>query len=407
MTATRIARRSIAPDAADFRRDRPTWLAYLALCYFAYLQAALGPVMPFLRADLNFSVSIASLHFAAAAAGGVAVGFAGQSVMRRIGRRNALWFGIVGMACGTVALVAARSPALSIVGAGITGLLGALVLMACQAGLADHHGEARAVAMAESNMLASAAAIAAAILVGAFGRTPFGWRAALLLALPCGLALALVFRGAWLRTSMRPPGRPVDDGPPRFSPTFWLIVAVLICGTSVEWSISYWGADFLVLAHGLPASNGAMAMSAFFGGMIAGRAAGARLTRRVAPTRLLPAALSVAIVGFPILWLAPAGWLAVVGLALSGLGVANVYPLAISAAAAHASGRTDLAISRAAVGTAGSILLAPLALGAVAGKLGLAATFGLALPMLLIGLVVAAIACRRERSGVDLSPADD
>jgi hypothetical protein len=51
--------------------------------------------------------------------------------------------------------------------------------------------------------------------------------------------------------------------------------------------------------------------------------------------------------------------------------------------------------------------LAPLALGAVAGKLGLAATFGLALPMLLIGLVVAAIACRRERSGVDLSPADD
>jgi predicted MFS family arabinose efflux permease len=278
--------------------------------------------------------------------------------------------------------------------------------MACQAGLADHHGEARAVAIAESNMLASAAAISAAILIGAFGRTSFGWRAALLLALPYALALALVFRGSWLRTATRPPARR-DGESPRFSSTFWLIVAVLICGTAVEWSISYWGADFLVLAHGLPAANGAMAMSAFFGGMIGGRAAGSRLSRRVAPTRLLPAALAVAIVGFPILWVAPAGWLAVVGLGVSGLGIANVYPLAISAAAANASGRTDLAISRAAVGTASAILLAPLALGVVAGRFGLAATFGLALPMLLIAFVVASAASRRNPAAGEPPPASD
>lgn len=32
-----------------FVRDRFTWLAYIMLGYFAYLQAALGPALPFLR----------------------------------------------------------------------------------------------------------------------------------------------------------------------------------------------------------------------------------------------------------------------------------------------------------------------------------------------------------------------
>ncbi|HET7091922.1 MAG TPA: MFS transporter, partial [Thermomicrobiales bacterium] len=364
---------------AGFRRDRPTWLAYLALCYYAYLQAALGPAMPFLRADLRFSVSTASLHFAAAAAGGVVVGFAGQGVMRRLGRRNALWLGMIGMAAGTVLLAAAASPVQSIAGAGVSGLLGSFVLMACQAGLADHHGEARAVAMAESNMLASGSAVAAAIFVGLLGGTALGWRAAMLLALPYAAALALVFRGSWLRGPARLAATRTS-GRATFPTTFWLVVAVLVCGTAVEWSISYWGADFLVRAHGLTAATGAMAMSVFFGGMIAGRAIGARLSRSFAPTRLLPAALIVAIVGFPVLWLAPTGWLAVAGLAVAGLGVANVYPLAVSAAAAMATGRTDQAIARVAVGAAGAILLAPLALGAIASEFGLATTFGLGLP---------------------------
>ncbi|HEU5434480.1 MAG TPA: MFS transporter [Thermomicrobiales bacterium] len=385
-----------AKSGAGFRRDRPTWLAYLALCYFAYLQAALGPAMPFLRADLGFSVSTASLHFAAAAAGGVVVGFAGQGVIRRIGRRNALWLGMVGMGAGTLLLVFAAHPVQSIVGAGLTGLLGSFVLIASQAGLADHHGEARAVAMAESNMLASGSAVAAAILVGSLGATPLGWRAALVLPLPYGAALGLVFRGAWLRAPA-PSTTARVVGPIRFPARFWLVVAVLVCGTAVEWSISYWGADFLVGAHGLPAANGAMAMSAFFGGMIVGRAAGARLSRSLAPTRLLPAALLVAVIGFPVLWLAPIGWMAVAGLAVAGLGIANVYPLSVSAAAAEAPGRTDQAIARVAVGAAGAILLAPLALGAVASAFGLAAAFGLGSPFLLAALALASIAARCQR----------
>jgi fucose permease len=225
------------------------------------------------------------------------------------------------------------------------------------------------------------------------GATSLGWRTALLLPLPYAAALALVFRGAWLRPPTQPAARRVA-GRVHFPPAFWLVVGVLICGTAVEWSISYWRADFLVLVHGLAATKGATAMSVFFGGMIAGRAAGSRFSRKIAPKRLLPAALLVAAIGFPVLWLAPAGWLAVVGLAVAGLGIANVYPLSIAAAAAAASGRTDQAIARAAIGTAGAILLAPLALGALAGEFGLAAAFGLGLPFLLVGLMLAGLAVR-------------
>jgi hypothetical protein len=40
---------------APFVRDRFTWLAYLMLAYFSYLQAAPGPLMPFLRDELHLS----------------------------------------------------------------------------------------------------------------------------------------------------------------------------------------------------------------------------------------------------------------------------------------------------------------------------------------------------------------
>jgi hypothetical protein len=57
-----------------FNRDRRTWAAYLLLGLFAYLETSIGPVMPFLRAELGLGYAVASLHFSAFAAGGVAAG---------------------------------------------------------------------------------------------------------------------------------------------------------------------------------------------------------------------------------------------------------------------------------------------------------------------------------------------
>ena len=48
-----------------FLRDRFTWLAYLMLAYFAYLQAVLGPLVPFLRDELHLSYTVSGLHLSA------------------------------------------------------------------------------------------------------------------------------------------------------------------------------------------------------------------------------------------------------------------------------------------------------------------------------------------------------
>ena len=107
-------------ETAAYVRDRRTWAAYLLLGLFAYLETSIGPVMPFLRAELGLGYAMASLHFSAFAAGAIAVGLTGERWVRRIGRDRALWGGIIGMVAGV--LLIAFSP--SVIGT----ILGALVM---------------------------------------------------------------------------------------------------------------------------------------------------------------------------------------------------------------------------------------------------------------------------------------
>ena len=58
----------------EFRRDRLTWIAYVLLAWFAYLQAAPGLVIGHLRRELDLSYSTGGLHVAAFAAGSVVAG---------------------------------------------------------------------------------------------------------------------------------------------------------------------------------------------------------------------------------------------------------------------------------------------------------------------------------------------
>jgi len=73
------------------------------------------------------------------------------------------------------------------------------------------------------------------------------------------------------------------------------------------------------------------AMSSHFLGLLAGRIGGAVVTGR--PGRSVPllhASLATTAAGFALFWLGGTPTLAVIGLFLAGLGVANLYPLAIA-----------------------------------------------------------------------------
>jgi len=202
------------------------------------------------------------------------------------------------------------------------GVGGGLLLVTIQAALADHHGERRAVALAEANVAAS---IAYVVLIGVLSLTAAlhaGWRVALL------ASLAVPVLAWWsnrrLAIDAPPPSR-VAQG--RLPGVFWIAAAMLFCMTAAEWCITAWGATFVEDAADVSTDTAVAMMAGYFGGVVAGRTLGSRLARRHDPARLLAFALAVTAAGFAILWPSRGPAQALVGLSLLGIGLGNLFPM--------------------------------------------------------------------------------
>jgi fucose permease len=380
---------------AGFARDSATWMTYGLVGFFAFMETVLGPIMPFLRRELDLGYAAASLHFSAFALGAALLGFFGDRIVGRWGRRASLWGGAFGMAAGALLLISSPIAWGTVPATFAMGICGALLIVTSQAVLSDRHGEYSTVALTESNVTASACAIVAPLLVGASAATGLGWRVALVLP-----AVALVLLAA--RFFSRPldllPNVAEDDAPadaPTLPPLYWAFWALVALGVASEWCVGYWGADFLADGTGLTRPAAATSLTAFFAAMLVGRVASSRLARTLPPAVLLATTLFVALLGFPLFWLSPGIIFTLAGLFITGLGIGGVYPLGVSAAIASAPGNTDAAAARLSVGGGGAILVAPFVLGALADRVGIGTAFGIVVPMLLAALSLALVAGRR------------
>ena len=373
------------PETAAFIRDRRTWAAYLLLGLFAYLETTIGPAMPFLRSELGLGYAVASLHFSAFAAGAVGVGLTGERWVRRVGRHWSLWGGLGGMTAGGLLIAFSPSVIGTILGALVMGMFGTLSLMANQAILSDLHGAQRTIALTESNVVATSAAVTAPLLIGGFAAMGLGWQTALMLPVPCAALLWWIFRG--VRFPQSPPLENGHASGHRLPAAFWMLCFVLYLVAAVEWCMAYWGADFLASVVGLDRAAAATAMTLFFVAMAGGRFIGSRLARRYHSVSLLLAAIGVALCGFLVFWLAPAPAPSLVGLFLAGLGIANFYPLTVAAATGAASHLVDQATARLAVAGGLALLTAPLAVGALSDAAGMRWGFGIVAPLLMLAFV--------------------
>jgi fucose permease len=372
-------------------------MTYALVGYFAFMETVLGPIMPFLRTELDLDYTTASLHFSAFAFGAVLLGLFGDRLSGRWGRLASLWGGAFAMTAGAVFLISVPSPWGTVPAAFAMGLCGALVLVTSQALLSDRHGEYGAVAVTESNVTASACSIAAPLLVGASTALGLGWRTALAVPAAVLVLLAAVFM---FRPPDLPQGATKEDeraGGSGLSARYWALWALVALGVASEWCVAYWGADFLADGTGLNRPAAATSLTAFFAAMLLGRIASSRLARTLPPTVLLAANLGLALVGFPLFWFSPGSILTLAGLSITGLGIGGVYPLGVSAAIASVPENSDAAAARLAIGGGGAILVAPLVLGALADRIGIATAFGIVIPMLLAALSLALIAGRRGR----------
>jgi MFS family permease len=382
----------ITHHPSPFRRDRRTWAAYLLLGLFAYLETSLGPAMPFLRAQLGLGYAVASLHFTAFAAGGVAAGLTGERWLRRLGRNRALWGGLAGMIGGALLIAFSPSVVGTILGALAMGLLGTISLMANQAVLADVHGEQRTIAFTESNVMATGTAILAPLVIGGLAGAGLGWQTGLAITAPWAVVLWAVFRG--VRFPQRAAGEQHHAGGSRLPVAFWILCLVLFLVSAVEWCIAYWGADFLASVVGLGRATAATAMTLFFAAMTGGRFIGSRLARRYAGVSLLLAAIAVALGGFLLFWLGPAAAVSLPGLFIAGLGIANLYPLTLSAASGAAPHLIDQATARLAVASGAALLTAPLVVGAISDAAGMRWGFGIVVPLVLAAFAGVLVAIR-------------
>ena len=376
---------------AGFRRDRLTWVAYLVLAWFAYLQAAPGLVIGHLRDELGMSYSTGGLHVAAFAAGALIAGVGSARLERALGRRRLFWSAAALMGAGAAGLTAGRIAPLTVGSVLVMGLGGGTLLVTIQAALADHHGERRAVALAEANVAASIAYVALIGVLSLAAALGLGWRIALLASLV--VPVLAWWSNRRLAIDAPPPSRE-EHG--RLPGVFWIAGAMLFCTTAAEWCITAWGATFVEDAAGVSTDAAVALMAGFFGGVVAGRVLGSRLARRHDPARLLGLALAVTAVGFAILWPARAPAPALVGLSLVGLGVGNLFPMGIAVTVALVPERAALASGRAVVMTSFAVLLAPLTVGTLADSTSLRAA--LAVVPVVLALAAAALALVRRHA---------
>ena len=356
---------------AEFRRDRLTWVAYVVLAWFAYLQAAPGLVIVHLRDELDLSYSAGGLHVAAFAAGSMVAGVVSARLERALGRRTLFWSAAALMGAGAVGLTAGRVAAVTVGSVLVMGVGGGLLLVTIQAALADRHGERRAVALAEANVAASVAYV---VLIGVLSLTAAlnaGWRVALLASL---VVPALTWwSNRRLAIDAPPPSRMAQG---RLPGVFWIAAAMLFCMAAAEWCITAWGATFVEDAAGVSTDTAVALMAGYFGGVVVGRTLGSRLARRHDPARLLALALAVTAAGFAVLWPSTGPVQALVGLSLLGLGLGNLFPMGLSVTVGLAPERAALASGRAVVMTSFAVLLAPLTVGTLADATSLTAAFG-------------------------------
>ena len=379
-----------------FRRDRLTWIAYVLLAWFAYLQAAPGLVIVHLRDELDLSYSTGGLHVAGFAAGSMVAGVISTRLERALGRRALWWSAAALMGAGAFGLTVGRIAEVTVGSVLVMGVGGGLLLATIQAALADHHGERRAVALVEANVAASVGYV---VLIGGLSLTAAlhaGWRAALLASLV--VPVLAWWSNRRLSIDAPPPSR-VAQG--RLPGVFWIAAAMLFCTTAAEWCITAWGASFSEDAADVSTDTAVALMAGYFGGVVVGRTLGSRLARRHDPARLLALALAVAAAGFAILWPSKGSAQALVGLVLLGVGLGNLFPMGTSVTVALAPEQAMLASGRVVAMSAFAVVLAPLTVGTLADATSLTAALGV-VPVALALAAAGLTLVRRARTVADI-----
>jgi fucose permease len=372
-------------------------LAYSSLAFYAFFLNVLGPITPFIKEELHLSYTVSSLHFTAFAVGILLIGFSGHLVIQRLGRLTSLWIGMLGISLGIALLLTGKSAVVTIGASFLMGLIGSLILAIVPAALSDQHGELRAVALSEANVIASVLSTAAPLLVGLFASSVGSWQLPLAIMAFTPLLLYMILGKATSRENPVGAADPSSSTQP-LPPLFWIFWGAIVLGVSVEFCMVFWSADYLENVLGMLKANAAQAVSLFLAAMIVGRLLGSRLVHRYSTRAVVTVSILIASTGFLLFWRTSTIPLGLSGLFLTGLGVANLYPLLLALAIEAAEGNTVQAGARATLASGTAILALPLVLGRLADAVGIRSAYGVVALLLLSVFLMSQLAGRMYQS---------
>ncbi|GAA1420338.1 MFS transporter [Streptomyces thermospinosisporus] len=185
-----------------------------------------------------------------------------------------------------------------------------------------------------------------------------------------GLAVTAVAGRVLLRIEPLTPadrGREQQAGPRRPDRRIRALVIVFgliaLCTAYGEGALADWGALHLEQDLGASAGAAAVGYSCFALAMTAGRLTGTTLLERLGRTRTVVAGGATACAGMLLGALAPSLWAALLGYAVTGLGLANLFPVAVERAGALAG---PSGVATASTLGYGGMLLGPPAIGFMA-----------------------------------------
>ncbi|MEU9607042.1 MFS transporter [Streptomyces sp. NPDC048057] len=139
-----------------------------------------------------------------------------------------------------------------------------------------------------------------------------------------------------------------------------LLGVIALCTAYGEGAMADWGALHLEQDLGATPGVAALGYALFALAMTAGRLSGTFLLERLGQTRTLVAGGMTAAAGMLIGALAPTVWLVLLGFGVAGLGLANIFPVAVSRAGALAG---PSGVAAASTLGYGGMLLGPPAIG--------------------------------------------
>jgi MFS family permease len=373
----------------SLERDRATVLLYATLGMLGFLLNGLGSVLDPLKRQLHVDRAAVAFYPSLFAVSLIVVGLFVGRVVERLGHRTVLVSGIVGLA-GGAALLATPERVVTLLGAVLLGVGGALLVQVIPAALSARHPAHPAVVLGEANAVSSWASVLAPAAVATAVALHAGWWAGYTLpVLPLAVLLLLALRGhgfpplgvAGAASLTEPEGPTVGL---EAGPLLGRWVDVLL-SVSVEFCLVFWAADALRDWHGAgPAASPALA-AAFLVGMALGRTFAARMISGRHPLTVVLGACVTAFTGFAAFWGLPFTAGAAAGLLLAGMGVALLYPVTLARLIAAWPHAQDRAAARGALASGVAIGIAPLVLARLADGIGLRVAY-LIVPLLLLVL---------------------